>query len=77
MRSVKKLVVKKAILFFSSEFSYCPLVGMCHHCIKNNKINCLHERFLRLKFSNKRYPFQKLLERDVSNNTNYKTALTF
>ena len=25
--------------FFLSQFSYCPLVWMCHSCIKNNKIN--------------------------------------
>ena len=33
--------------FFMSQFNYCQLVWMCHDRTKNNKINRLHERFLR------------------------------
>ena len=34
--------------FFSSQFGYCPLVWMFHNTRYNNKINCLHERMLRI-----------------------------
>ena len=43
--SKKKLrVIMKA--FIMSQFSYCPLVWMCHSRTLNNKINKLHERAL-------------------------------
>ena len=29
--------------FFESQFSYCPLVWMCHGRVNNGKINILHE----------------------------------
>ena len=40
-------IAKKCILmnaFFTSQFSYCPLVWMCHSRANNNKITRLHER---------------------------------
>ena len=37
--------------FFASRFNYCPLVWMCHHRSVNNKINHLHERCLRIVYS--------------------------
>ena len=37
--------------FFASQFNYCPLVWMCHHRSVNNKINPLHERCLRIVYS--------------------------
>ena len=59
MRSVEKPYVdlsKRRVLinaFFLSQFSYCSLVWMCYSRIKNNKINCLHERCLRLIYNAK------------------------
>ena len=45
--SKKKLrVITKA--FITSQFSYCPLVWICHSKALYNKINKLHERALRL-----------------------------
>ena len=44
-------LTKKRLLlngFFMSQFNYCQLVWMCHNRTKNNKINRLHERYLRL-----------------------------
>ena len=42
-------ISKRRILmnaFFKSQFSYCPLVWMCHSRANNGKINRLHERCL-------------------------------
>ena len=42
-------ISKRRILmnaFFKSQFSYCPLVWMCHSRANNAKINRLHERCL-------------------------------
>ena len=47
---------QKKILFntlFQSQFSYCPLVWLCHSKILNNKINRLHKRCLRLMYDDK------------------------
>ena len=45
--------------FFSLQFHYCPLIWMCHNTY-NNKINRLHERCLRLIYSNKCSSFEEL-----------------
>ena len=37
--------------FFTSQFNYCPLTWMCHSRTMNNKINRLHERCLRIVYS--------------------------
>ena len=34
--------------FFISQFSYCPLIWMCHSRSNNRKINMLHERCIRI-----------------------------
>ena len=52
--------------FFNSQFSYCPLVWMCHSRALNNKINRLHERCLRLIYNDKQLTFEELLEKDDS-----------
>ena len=52
--------------FFSSQFKYCPLVWMCHSRSINNKINRLHERCLRVVYSDKKSNFKELLEKDKS-----------
>ena len=60
---------KKRILmnaFFKSQFSYCPLVWMCHSRANNSKINRLHERCLRIIYSDKQSSFEQLLEKDRS-----------
>ena len=49
-----------------SQFSYCQLVWMCHNRTKNNKINRLHERCLRLTYNDKKSSFEQLLETDSS-----------
>ena len=58
---------KKRLLinaFFMSQFNYCQLVWMCHNRTKNNKINRLHERCLRLMYNDKMSSFKDLLVKD-------------
>ena len=60
---------KRRILFnslFLSQFKYCPLLWMNHNKSINKKINNLHERALRLMYSDHSSNFQKLLQRDNS-----------
>ena len=52
--------------FFYSQFNYCQLVWMCHNRTRNNKINRLHERCLRLIYNDKKSSFKDLLEKDGS-----------
>ena len=60
----KLKVVMKA--FIMSQFSYCPLVWMCHSRTLNNKINKLHERALRLVYDDRQSTFEELLNTDKS-----------
>ena len=50
--------------FFSSHFSYCPLIWMCHSRTVKSKINKLHERCLRIIYYDKKSSFKELLETD-------------
>ena len=52
--------------FIMSQFSYCPLVWMCHSRTLNNKINKLHERPLRLFYEDRQSTFEELLNIDKS-----------
>ena len=52
--------------FFTSQFSYFPLIWMCHSRTVNNKINKLHERCIRVVYNDKRSSFKELLETDKS-----------
>ena len=47
--------------FIMSQFSYCPLVWMCHSRTLNNKINKLRERALRLVYDDRQSTYQELL----------------
>ena len=64
MNTSKKRILMNA--FFKSQFSYCPLVWMCHSRANNNKINRLHERCLRIIYSDKQSSYETLLEKDGS-----------
>ena len=39
---------------FNSQFSYCPLIWMCHSRTNNRKINRLHERCSRFIYNDKK-----------------------
>ena len=59
----RRTLLKK---FFISQFNYCPLIWMCHSRTKNNKINRLYERCLRMIYNDKVSIFEQLLEKDSS-----------
>ena len=48
--------------FISSHFSYCPLIWMCYSRSLNTQINKIHERALRIVYSDNVSSFEKLLE---------------
>ena len=52
--------------FIISQFSYCPLVWMCHSRTLNNKINKLRERALWLVYGDRQWKFEELLNLDKS-----------
>ena len=70
MDSSKKRTIMKA--FITSHFSYCPLVWMFHSKEINNKINRIHERSLRLVYSDKTSTFKELLDKDKSVSVHHK-----
>ena len=50
--------------FFESQFKYCPLTWMFYSRKTNNRINKLHERALRLVYSDYESTFEDLLTKD-------------
>ena len=63
---VSKFISKKKLrfivkAFILSQFSYYPLVWMCHSRTLDNKINKLHERALRLVYDDKQSTCEELL----------------
>ena len=47
-------------MFFVSQLNYCQLVCMCNNHTKNNKINRVHERCLRVIYNDKKSFFEEL-----------------
>ena len=71
LAKVSKFISKKKLrfivkAFILSQFSYCPLVWMCHSRTLNNKINKLHEMALRLVYDDKQSTCEELLNIDKS-----------
>ena len=58
-----RLILKAVI---ESQFQYCPLVWMFHSRTLNNRINRLHERALRLAYTEAHLSFEELLRKDKS-----------
>ena len=56
----RKTVMKAHII---SQFVYCPLVWMFHSSGVNDKINSLHERALRITYSDSSSSFEDLLKK--------------
>ena len=52
--------------FIEYQFNYCPLIWMFHSRIINNKINRLHERDLRIVYSDFKSSFESLFMKDNS-----------
>ena len=59
----RKTLVKA---FTESQFNFCPLIWMFHSRITNNKINRIHERALRLAYSDHVSSFDESLKKDQS-----------
>ena len=59
--SKKKLLMND---FFTSRFSYCPLIWTCHSLSNNRKINMLHERSLRIIYNDQQSSFTELQNKD-------------
>ena len=59
---------KKVIMnaFISSQFSYCPLIWLCHSRSLNTKINKIHERTLRIVYNDNSSSLDVLLEKSTS-----------
>ena len=52
--------------FFAAQFNYCSLKWMIHSCSNNNKVKCLHGRYLRLICCDKTSLYEEVLEKDGS-----------
>ena len=52
--------------FTESQFGYFPLFWMFHSRAINDKRNRIHERALKITYSNNSSSFQSLLDRDMS-----------
>ena len=63
--------------FFKLQFSYCSLVWVCHSRANHFKINRLHERYLRIIYSDKTSSFEALLETLCWKGTSLFTTETF
>ena len=61
--SKRKLLMKA---FFTSEFSYFPLIWMCHSRSNNMKISMLHKRCLRIIYNDKQSYLTELLNKENS-----------
>ena len=69
----KRQVLMKA--FITSQFSYCSLLWMFHSRAMNNRINTLHEKAIRLVYTNKpNLYFDDLLKEDKSVKINQKNC---
>ena len=64
LRKILRKILMNA--FFRSQFNYCPLIWMCYNRSLNHKINPLHERCLRIIYSDKKSKFDELLDKDES-----------
>ena len=53
-------------VLFNWQFSYCPLIWMCHNRKANRKINRLHKRSLQIIYNDKQSSFERLLQKDIS-----------
>ena len=60
----KRKIIMKA--FIMVQFSYCPLVRLCHSSPLNSKTNKLHKRALRLAYDERQSTFEELFNIDKS-----------
>ena len=63
--------------FVNAQFSYYPLTWMFHSRKVNNKINKLHERYLRIVHNNNTSTYEELLETDNSISDGFRNVQAF
>ena len=64
-------------MFVESQFNYCPLIWTFHSRHLNNKINNVHEKALRIVYSDYKSTFQELLDKDASFSVFQRNIQTF
>ena len=62
--------------FIFSQFGYCTLIWMFHNRSLNNKINRIHERALRIVYSDYSSTFKELIEKDKSSTIHERNLRT-
>ena len=62
--------------FISSQFSYCPLIWMCHSRSLNSRINRINERALRIVYKDYNLSFDSLLEKSGSVKIHHRNLQT-
>ena len=65
----KKKVLMKALI--TSQFNYCPLIWMFHSRTLTNNMKRLHEKALRIVYSDFKANFDELLEKDGVHQINF------
>ena len=63
-------------LFFDSQFNYFRLIWMCHIKKRDDKINRLYEKCLRIIYNDKTPSYEELLSKDGSVSMHHKNAKT-
>ena len=63
--------------FIEAQFNYCTLVWMFCGRKANSKINNIHERSLRIVYSDYHSSFEELLQKVNSFNVHYKNIQSF
>ena len=69
----RRLLLKTLV---ESQFNYCPLIWMFHSRRLNNKINNVHEKALRIVYSDYISTFQELLDKDASFSVHHRNIQT-
>ena len=59
----RKLIMNS---FFISQLNCCPLVWKSHSSLMNKRVNWLHEKCIRIVYSDKTSSFEELLDKDGS-----------
>ena len=69
----RRLLMKTLV---ESQFNYCPLIWMFHSRHLNNKINNVHEKALRIVYSDCKSTFQEFLDKGASFSVHHRNIQT-